>query len=212
MKAKEPETPGKILKQGYEKGREELEEEISSGEHYLAFPIYDRIEMRDLFAQGLGPALIAKLFGTSLKVVRRILSMKEKLSKEREVQIAQTFFRTGALLRRILDQVTDEKIKGASLSQQLISVGILSDKMLQARKALDGDAPDRVEVGIHSFGDRAALLNAVREKMDQLRPVLAQYEVVAEGSTGSPEDVGPTALPAPAPPQQTDLFETKEPA
>ena len=209
-----PVTLETALKRAKRDAKAELEQEIQSGEHYLAFPIYDRMEIRGLHQQGLSIAKISQQFQTSPKVVKRILEMKEDLSREREGVIAETFFRTGALLRRILSQVTDEKIQNASLSQQLVGVGILSDKMVHARKALDGEAAIEVKHSHYGFEDRQQLLEAVRQKWEDLRPVLqADYEVISEeGSQGGSSDVGPTSLPAPAPPPQLSLFSEKEPS
>src|SRR3990172_4139510 len=119
---------------------EELTRQVIRGEHALSFTLMERFQMRQLVEDGLSKLEIAQRFSTSIPVVSKILSMKENLSKARKEEIARQFFAFSAMLSQILQGMSPEKIERAGFSQLSLAMGITFDKLLAARKALDGDA------------------------------------------------------------------------
>lgn len=146
-------------------------EQALRGEHVLSFSPFERFQMRQMAEADCSQVEIAQRFNTSLAVVGKVLRMKEKLSKAREEELARHFFAFSKLLDDVLAGMSVDKISRASFSQLSLAMGIGFDKMLAARKALDGDAPDKHqhEILVGNYAERQDLLQSVREKLVHLR-------------------------------------------
>lgn len=197
------------------KTEKDLIEASLRGEHPLAFSAMERFQIRALSDTGVEKHQLAKRFGTSLGVISRILSMKETLPKAREEAISQQFFAFSKLLNEVMAGMTPEKIKGASMSQLILAAGISFDKVLGARKALDGDAPDKhqYEIVHGTYADRQTLIAEVRDKISRMQDegLLPAQVIPVEGEVvESQERALEASSPTATPPPQLEMFENPE--
>jgi hypothetical protein len=152
----------RAINQAVLRGREELADEIRNMKHPLAFDLLTRFEIKEKYQQGEKLSMLAKEYGTSVRVVKEIIKLREDLPKGRQEEVAKQFF------------------KLSSFAQQMLGVGVLSDKVMAIRRALDGDAAKRVEVNVPSFADKEQMVEALRQKLDTLKPILEARVVEAE--------------------------------
>jgi hypothetical protein len=171
----------RAINQAVQRGREELADEIRAMKHPLAYDLLTRFEIKEKYQQGEKLSMLAKEYGTSVRVVKEIIKLREDLPKGRQEEVAKQFFKLSRLLDDVLQLVADpRKVTNASFAQQMLGVGVLSDKVMAIRRALDGDAAKRVEVNVPSFADKEQMVEALRQKLDTLKPILEARVVEAE--------------------------------
>lgn len=196
-------TLGRKLALARKQAKAELEDDIKQLKHPLSLDILTRFEIREKFHQGISAVKLAREYKTSVSVVRGVLHMAENLPTSREEELTRQFLRMSSVMRDILRDVPQTKIRNASLHAQIASAAVLSDKILAIRRSLDGEAAKRVELAaLPSFHDRESMIEAIKQKMEYLRPVLeVEAHVVQEISAGEViEEESP----------QLFLFPTKE--
>jgi len=207
---------------------EKLLEEIEKKRHPLSFDQLTRFSIREDFKKGISVVELAKEYSTTIKVIKDVIRMKEDIGKGREAELTKQFFRISRLLEGVYGKIDDAKMKKSSFLQLATGLGILADKLLLIRKGLDGDAAKRVEVtSLPSFGEREHLIEALKQKMDMLKPIVhpveeIDHEVIdVEYAPGRKKRYGDKKLLTEvrrdreniksSPGEQLQLFESKEP-
>jgi hypothetical protein len=120
---------------------------------------------------------LCKKWGLSKHYLETILNEQLDVARGMQGHLRKLAFNLMDTVERINSTIDEKSIKSASLAQRMVSIGIGLDKAIAVSKHLDGTKDPKAPV--ISYGDRIALEEAVRRRLEDL-PIVEEVAVDVE--------------------------------